>query len=252
LKSIENKLMKIYGLIGKNISYSFSDKYFADKFENENIKDSLYKVFDIPDITHFLQVIRKNKEIKGLNVTIPYKQEVIPYLDKLSSKAEQIGAVNVIRITKNGKLKGYNSDCYGFEKSLKPLLQSHHNKALILGTGGASKAVEFVFNKLKIEYKFVSRNPVQDQFSYSQLTKEILSKYTIVVNCTPIGTHPNIEDCPELNYSFFSDKHIAFDLVYNPSETKFLRLAKEQGAITQNGYDMLVYQAEKAWKIWNK
>jgi len=244
--------MKIYGLIGKNISYSFSGKYFTEKFEKEQIGDSLYKIFDIPDITHFLQIIKKNKELKGLNVTIPYKQEIIPYLDKLSSKAEQIGAVNVIRVTKNGKLKGYNSDCYGFEKSITPLLQPHHTKALILGTGGASKAIEFVLNKLGIQYKFVSRKPVEGQFTYEELSQEILSEYTIIINCTPLGTFPNIEDCPALNYSFLSDKHLAFDLVYNPSETKFLRLAKSQGAITQNGYDMLVFQAEKAWKIWNK
>jgi shikimate dehydrogenase len=244
--------MKIYGLIGKNISYSFSGKYFTEKFEKEQIRDSLYKIFDIPDITHFLQIIKKNKELKGLNVTIPYKQEIIPYLDKLSSKAEQIGAVNVIRVTKNGKLKGYNSDCYGFEKSITPLLQPHHTKALILGTGGASKAIEFVLNKLGIQYKFVSRKPVEGQFTYEELSQEILSEYTIIINCTPLGTFPNIEDCPTLNYSFLSDKHLAFDLVYNPSETKFLRLAKSQGAITQNGYDMLVFQAEKAWKIWNK
>lgn len=244
--------MKIYGLIGKNISYSFSGKYFTEKFEKEQIRDSLYKIFDIPDITHFLQIIKKNKELKGLNVTIPYKQEIIPYLDKLSSKAEQIGAVNVIRVTKKGKLKGYNSDCYGFEKSITPLLQPHHTKALILGTGGASKAIEFVLNKLGIQYKFVSRKPVEGQFTYEELSQEILSEYTIIINCTPLGTYPNIEDCPALNYSFLSDKHLAFDLVYNPSETKFLRLAKSQGAITQNGYDMLVFQAEKAWKIWNK
>lgn len=244
--------MKIYGLIGRNISYSFSGKYFTEKFEKEQIGDCLYKIFDIPDITHFLQIIKKNKELKGLNVTIPYKQEIIPYLDKLSSKAEQIGAVNVIRVTKKGNLKGYNSDCYGFEKSITPLLQPHHNKALILGTGGASKAIEFVLNKLEIEYKFVSRNPSEGQFTYSQLSPEILSDYTVIINCTPLGTYPNVEDSPDLNYSFLSNKHLTFDLVYNPSETKFLRLAKAQGAITHNGYDMLVFQAEKAWEIWNK
>lgn len=244
--------MKIFGLIGKNISYSFSVKYFSEKFENEKISASVFKNFDIPDITYFPQIIKKNKGLKGLSVTIPYKKEIIPYLDKLSRKAEEIGAVNCIKITKKGKLKGYNTDIYGFLKSLEPLLQPQHNQALILGTGGASKAVAFVFDELKINYKFVSRNPQKDEFSYSDISKEIMKDFSIIVNCTPIGTFPNTEDFPELNYEYFSDRHIAFDLIYNPAETKFLQLAKKRGAITKNGYDMLVLQAEKAWKIWNK
>lgn len=244
--------MNIFGLIGKNISYSFSVKYFSEKFENEKISASVFKNFDIPDITYFPQIIKKNKGLKGLSVTIPYKKEIIPYLDKLSRKAEEIGAVNCIKITKKGKLKGYNTDIYGFLKSLEPLLQPHHTQALILGTGGASKAVAFVFDELKINYKFVSRNPQKDEFSYSDISKEIMKDFSIIVNCTPIGTFPNTEDFPELNYEYFSDRHIAFDLIYNPAETKFLQLAKKRGAITKNGYDMLVLQAEKAWKIWNK
>lgn len=244
--------MKIFGLIGKNISYSFSVKYFSEKFESEKIEDSIYKNFDIPDITYFPQIIKKNKGLQGLNVTIPYKEEIIPYLDKLSRKAEEIRAVNCIKITKKGKLKGYNTDIYGFRKSLQPLLQPHHTKALILGTGGVSKAVAYVLEKLGIKYKFVSRNPQKDEFSYSDISQAIMEEYTLIVNCTPLGTFPNVEQYPEIDYEYFSDRHIAFDLIYNPSETKFLRLAKGKGAVTQNGYDMLVFQAEKAWKIWNK
>ncbi len=244
--------MKIFGLIGKNINYSFSVNYFSKKFQNENNHDSIYKNFDIPDISYLPQIIKKNKGLKGLNVTIPYKTDVMPYLDKLSRKAEQVGAVNCIRITKKGKLKGYNTDVYGFYKSLIPLLNSNHKKALILGTGGASKAVAFVLDELEIEYRYVSRTPKIDEFSYSDISKEIMKDFLIVINCTPVGTFPEVNNYPDLNYDFFSDKHLAFDLVYNPFETNFLRLAKEKGAITKNGYDMLVFQAEKAWNIWNR
>lgn len=244
--------MRIFGLVGRNISYSFSEKYFSDKFKNENIPDSVYKNFDIPDITYFPQIIKKNKQLKGLNVTIPYKEEIIPYLDKLSEKAEEIGAVNTIRITKKGKLKGYNTDVYGFEKSLTPLLKPHHTKALILGTGGASKAVAWVLKKLGITYQYVSRNPDSQQLAYSEVSERILQDYTIVVNCTPLGTFPNVGDCLPLNYRGFSPKHIAFDLIYNPSETRFLQQAKQNGAVAINGLQMLTLQAEKAWEIWNK
>lgn len=244
--------MRIFGLIGRNINYSFSVAYFSDKFQKENITDALYKNFDIPDVTYFLQILKKHKDLKGLNVTIPYKQEIIPYLDKLSKKAEEVGAVNTIKITKNGNLKGYNTDVYGFEKSLKPLLKPHHQKALVLGTGGASRAVVYVLVKLGLAYKIVSRNPEKDQLSYADITQEVMQEYTVVINCTPLGTSPNVEQCPELNYDYFTDKHLAFDLIYNPAETTFLRKAKQQGASIQNGHQMLVYQAEKAWQIWNK
>lgn len=245
-------IINIFGLVGKDIDYSFSIKYFSDKFKSQNIENCVYKNFDIPEITYFPQIIKKNRGLKGLNVTIPYKQEVIPYLDTLSRKAEETGAVNTIRITRKGKLKGYNTDIYGFEKSLKPLLKPHHTRALILGKGGASKAVVWVFEKLGIAYKYVSRNPDKNQLCYAEITKGIMDEFTIIVNCTPLGTFPNIEECPKLNYDCFSDKHIAFDLIYNPSETKFLQLARQNGATTKNGYEMLVFQAEKAWRIWNK
>lgn len=245
--------MRFFGLLGKNIDYSFSIKYFLDKFEREKISDALYKNFDVPDVDCFLQIIKKNTALEGLNVTIPYKEEIIPYLDKLSRKAEDIGAVNCIKITKKGQLKGYNTDAYGFEKSLGPLLKPHHKKALVLGTGGVSRAVAYVLREYGISFKYVSRVPTKtDQIQYSDISKEMMQQYNLIINCTPLGTFPNTEECPELNYLNFSDKHIAFDLIYNPSETKFLRLAKERGAIVKNGYDMLVFQAEKAWEIWNK
>jgi shikimate dehydrogenase len=244
--------MRIFGLIGRNINYSFSVAYFSDKFQKENITDALYKNFDIPDITYFLQILKKHKDLKGLNVTIPYKQEIIPYLDKLSRKAEEVGAVNTIKITKNGKLKGYNTDVYGFEKSLKPLLKPSHKKALVLGTGGASKAVIYALQQFGLEYKIVSRNPQINQLSYTEVTQEIMQEYTLIINCTPLGTSPNIEQCPELNYKYFTEKHLAYDLIYNPAETTFLKKAKQQGATIKNGHQMLVFQAEKSWEIWNK
>lgn len=244
--------MNIFGLVGKNIDYSFSAGYFSEKFRSEKIDNSLYKNFDIPDITYFPQIVKKNKGLVGLNVTIPYKETIIPYLDELSEVAEQIGAVNCIKINKKGELKGYNTDVYGFLKSLQPLLKPHHAKALILGTGGASKAVSFVFKQLNIEYKVVSRTPNKDNFTYSDLTQEVMKSFLIIVNCTPLGTYPDVEDAPALNYDFLSSNHLVFDLIYNPSETTFLKLAKQKGALTKNGYDMLVFQAEKAWEIWNQ
>jgi len=243
--------MNIFGLVGRDIDYSFSQKYFSDKFQNEQIENVLYKNFDIPDISHFPQIIKKNKDLKGLNITIPYKQTIIPYLDKLSLKAEQIGAINCVKITKNNKLKGYNTDIYGFKKSLLPLLESHHTKALIFGTGGASKAVEYVLKQLNILYKYVYRNPQKENLSYDAISKDIIESHTLLINCTPIGTFPRVEESPLIDYKSLSEKHLVFDLVYNPAQTKFLRLAKEKGATTKNGYEMLVYQAEKSWRIWN-
>ncbi|ESU20537.1 shikimate dehydrogenase [Flavobacterium cauense R2A-7] len=243
---------KKFGLLGKNISYSFSKKYFTEKFAKINFTHYSYKNFDVESIVQFPEILANTKNLKGLNVTIPYKEAVIPYLTKLSKNAKIIGAVNVIKIAKNGTLKGYNSDFYGFKKALKPLLKKHHQRALILGTGGASKAVAYALRKLNIDYDFVSRNPSEYQLGYEELTKELFSEYQIIINTTPVGTFPNIDECPPLDYSLFTENHIAFDLIYNPMETKFLRLAKEQGAKTKNGYDMLVFQAEKAWEIWNK
>ncbi|WP_396156399.1 shikimate dehydrogenase family protein [Flavobacterium macrobrachii] len=241
-----------FGLLGKNISYSFSKKYFIEKFALGNLDGYVYENFDLQSIEDFPKLITDNPELKGLNVTIPYKEEIIPYLNKLSKKAAQIGAVNVIRFTKKGTLKGYNSDYYGFKKSLKPLLQSHHKKALILGTGGAAKAVAFALNELGILYTFVSREEKEGMIDYNRINATTFDNYHIIINCTPLGTSPNTKEFPPIPYNFFTEKHIAFDLIYNPEETQFLKKAKKKGAITKNGYEMLVFQAEKAWKIWNK
>ncbi len=244
---------KIYGLVGRNISYSFSAGYFNKKFgEKEKLKNCIYSNFDIKEINELPEIIENTPKLKGLNVTIPYKEEVIPLLDSISPNAKIIGAVNTIKISKDGKLKGYNTDHHGFKKALQPLLKPHHDKALILGTGGASKAVAYALRKMKIGYDFVSRTGNDVIFSYEDLNEEVFDEYTIIINTTPLGTFPGIESCPPLDYTLFTDRHIAFDLVYNPVVTKFLRMAKENGATTENGYSMLVYQAEKAWKIWNE
>ena len=243
---------KRFGLLGRNISYSFSKGYFTDKFNNENFVGCTYENFDIPEITAFPEVIKNTSDLKGMNVTIPYKETVIPFLDKLSKKAELIGAVNTIKITKKGKLKGYNTDYYGFKKSLEPLLQPHHKKALILGTGGASKGVAFALDELDIPYTFVSREAKENGIDYDRINATTFDNYQIIINATPVGTSPNVDAFPLLPYEFFTDKHIAYDLIYNPAETQFLKKAKQQGAQIKNGLDMLIFQAEKAWKIWNK
>jgi len=251
LKIILNNQKK-FGLVGKNISYSFSKKYFTEKFDKELFKNCIYKNFDIQSIEKFPSLIKENHNLKGLNVTIPYKESVIPFLDSISEKAKKIGAVNVIKFTKNGNLKGYNSDWHGFKKTLKPLLLPHHKNALILGTGGAAKAVAFALEKLGIFYTFVSREATEKTIDYNNINATTFDSYQIIINCTPIGTSPNTNEFPPIPYKFFTEKHIAVDLIYNPSETQFLKKAKKNGAITKNGYDMLVFQAEKAWEIWNK
>lgn len=245
-------VIKRFGLLGRKISYSFSKKYFTDKFNNENFVGCTYENFDIPEITAFPEVIKNTSDLKGLNVTIPYKETVIPFLDKLSKKAQLIGAVNTIKITKKGKLKGYNTDYYGFKKSLQPLLQPHHKKALILGTGGASKGVAFALDELDITYTFVSREAKENGIDYDRINATTFDNYQIIINATPLGTSPNVDAFPLLPYEFFTEKHIAYDLIYNPAETQFLKKAKDQGAQIKNGLDMLIFQAEKAWKIWNK
>ncbi|WP_298901569.1 shikimate dehydrogenase [uncultured Psychroserpens sp.] len=239
------------GLLGKNIDYSFSRGYFSKKFEAEELSCT-YENFDIEDISDFEHLLKTHPDISGLNVTIPYKEQIIPYLDTLDKKAKKIGAVNTITINSKGKLKGHNTDCYGFKKSIKPFLKSHHKKALILGTGGASKAIAYTLKKLKIKYDYVSRQKSDSvKFTYDDLTIDHIKSYKVIINCTPLGTHPNINSCPNLPYDGISNKHLVFDLIYNPEETKFLKIAKLQGASTINGYQMLVFQAEKSWKIWN-
>ena len=250
-KKLEKHMNKL-GLLGRNISYSFSRVYFKNKFEDEKINNTTYENFDIENIELFPSIIKNTKALKGLNVTIPYKEVIMPYLDKINKKAKEIGAVNTIKITKKGKLVGYNTDCYGFKKSLEPYLEQHHKKALILGTGGASKAIAFSLKKLNIGYSYVSRTKSKNvDFTYDSLTESIITEYQIIINCTPLGTYPNIENCPNIPYKAITNNHILFDLIYNPEETKFLELGEKNGATGINGLNMLKLQAEKAWSIWN-
>ncbi|WP_255307427.1 shikimate dehydrogenase family protein [Allomuricauda sp. CP2A] len=238
-----------YGLLGRNISYSFSQGYFTRKFKELGLDDHSYENFDIPEISEFKSVLTE-PNLKGLNVTIPYKQDVIPYLDELDEKAAKIGAVNTIKFTQNG-LKGFNTDAYGFKVSLQSFLQPHHKKALVLGTGGASKAICFVLDELGIDHAYVSRNKKKNQFTYEELTKDIVEAYTVIINCTPLGTHPNVGNKPDLPYQYIGNKHLLFDLIYNPEKTTFLALGEAKGATISNGLEMLLGQAEKAWEIWN-
>ena len=237
--------MKTYGLIGKNISYSFSRNYFANKFKKEDIKNSQYINFDIDNLSELNNIFNTNNF--GFNVTIPYKEVIIPYLDSLDFHAEKIGAVNTIKL-ENGKKIGFNTDWIGFKKSIEPLLNSHHTKALILGTGGASKAVIYALDQLKIETLMVSR---YGEISYEDLSEEIIQNHAIIINCTPVGTFPNIDAAPEIPYHFITKNHFAYDLIYNPAETLFLKKCKEKGAVVKNGLEMLEIQAEASWKIWN-
>lgn len=241
-----------FGLVGRDISYSFSRGYFTEKFQKEGIKDYQYINFDLQDILVLKEVISARENgLKGLNVTIPYKQEVQQFLTAIDDDAQEIGAVNTIKLNDDGTVVGYNTDVYGFQNSIMPYLKSHHKKALILGTGGASKAVAYAFKKLGIAYKFVSRTATDEIFGYHQITEEILKEYTVIVNCSPLGTSPKTELRPEIPYQFLSSEHLLYDLIYNPSETTFLRLGREQGATIKNGLQMLELQAEKSWEIWN-
>lgn len=245
--------MDKYGLIGYPLGHSFSVGYFNEKFSNEHI-NAKYINFEIPSIEDFAEVIESNPELRGLNVTIPYKEQVIPYLDSLSPEANAIGAVNVIRITRKGDkthLKGFNSDVIGFTRSIEPLLERHHKKALILGTGGASKAVDYGLRSLGIETKFVSRTKRPGFFTYEEITPEIIKDYNIIVNCTPLGMYPNADVCPTLPYEAMDSHNLLYDLLYNPDETLFMQKGKEHGAITKNGLEMLLLQAFASWEFWN-
>ncbi|TDG37625.1 shikimate dehydrogenase [Pedobacter changchengzhani] len=246
--------MKTYGLIGYPLTHSFSKKYFTEKFENERIVDCKYELFSIEQAQDLLQILENDSSICGINVTIPHKVNVLSMLNEVDPVAAEIGAVNTINIKKvNGKnyLKGYNTDAHGFEESLKPLLKANHKKALIFGDGGAAKAVKYVLNKLGIAYQSVVRSPQAGKILYSDVTPEILSTHTLLINTTPLGTFPNVDAQPPIDYSILSDAHLAYDLVYNPLATAFLRKAAQQGATTINGLQMLHLQAEKAWFIWN-
>lgn len=244
--------MHKFGLIGKHIDYSFSRNYFTKKFKKEGLKNT-YQNFDLDSISEFSDLITSNKDLKGLNVTIPYKEAIIPYLDKMNKTAFRIGAVNTIKITKKGKLVGYNTDYFGFKKSIQPYINNGHKKALILGTGGASKAIVYALNKMKIKFSFVSRTLSEKaDFTYGELNDHVISSHQIIINCTPLGTYPKVNECPNIPYISISNKHLLFDLVYNPPLSTFLKKGELQGATVCNGEKMLMYQAEKSWSIWNK
>jgi len=248
----DQKIKHRYGLIGKDISYSFSERYFNEKFNELNLDNCAYQNFDIDTIKIFPKIIQKTKNLRGLNVTIPYKEEVLNYLDEIDKEADDIGAVNTIKILKNGKLKGFNTDIYGFNRSITKQLKEHHQKALILGTGGASKAVIFALKKMNVEVLSVSRNPTKsDEISYGDISESIINECTIIVNCSPVGTHPNTEECPNIPYQYITSRHLMFDLIYNPSRTLFLKKGLEKGSTICNGLEMLELQAENAWEIWN-
>ncbi|MBL6444838.1 shikimate dehydrogenase [Fulvivirga sp. 29W222] len=246
--------MSVYGLIGKKLAHSFSKKYFTEKFETEKLSSCSYELFELPTIDKLTQLVRTLPGLAGLNVTIPYKEEVIPMLDEVHDKAREIGAVNVIKVC-NGKLTGYNSDYFGFKKSLINWLDEPGKiRALILGTGGASKAVIAALKDLSISYQLVSRNPEKGNLSYVSLKKtpEIIKSHHLIINTTPLGMYPQMDSAPDLDYSLISDKHYLYDLVYNPEITRFLETGLNSGAKVKNGSEMLHLQAEKSWKIWNQ
>lgn len=243
--------MKQYGVIGNPLHHSYSKAYFNEKFQEQAI-DARYDNYLLPTIKDVMTILNDTPNLCGLNVTIPYKEQVMEYLDETDDEAKEIGAVNVIKITeKNGKrfLKGYNSDWFGFTEAIKPFLKPHHTHALILGTGGASKGILYALKKLKINTQFVSRDPSKG-LTYKQLTKEILQQYTIIVNTTPVGTFPEVKHCPPIPYHFLTDKHLVYDLIYNPIRTLFLHQAETRGATTCNGWQMFLNQAHKAYVIW--
>ena len=249
--------MTTYGLIGYPLGHSFSRKFFTEKFEQEDI-DAQYLNFEIPSIEEFPNIIASHPELLGLNVTIPYKQQVMQYLDEISPEAKAIGAVNVVRCQRSTvncqpKLTGYNSDVIGFVESIKPLLKPHHEKALILGTGGASKAIHYgLEEKLGMETLFVSRTSRENMITYNDITKDLLQDYTVIVNCSPVGMFPKVDECPDLPYEAMNENHLLYDLVYNPLETLFMKKGAAQGATVKNGLEMLHLQAIASWEFWTQ
>lgn len=245
--------MDKYGLIGYPLGHSFSKSYFNEKFENEGI-NAEYINFEIPTLDSLPEILASNPELKGLNVTIPYKEKVISYLDSISPEARAIGAVNVIRVDHKGNdtyLKGFNSDVIGFTKSIEPLFERFHKKALILGTGGASKAINFGLKSLGLETVFVSRFERPGTIQYSQITPDIIQEYNVIVNCTPCGMYPHIDECPQLPYEAMTSKNILYDLLYNPDETLFMKKGAQHGATVKNGLEMLLLQAFASWEFWH-
>ncbi len=247
--------MRKFGLIGYPLSHSFSKKFFTEKFRDEGIRNCKYELYPIADINLFNPLLDEEPELVGINVTIPYKLQVLPFLDEVDEAAAEIGAVNCIHVVFDAgerRLKGYNTDAYGFKASLTPLLNIHHTKALVFGDGGAAKAVKYVLKKLNIPFLVVSRRPEPSGLSYTDVTPELLQEYTILINTTPLGMSPDTTTCPDIPYGALTEKHLAYDLVYNPEETTFLRNAAKSGATVKNGLEMLYLQAEHSWFNWNK
>jgi len=242
--------MRRFGLLGYPLSHSFSQKYFTEKFAQLGLTDCVYENFSLPDIKEFSGVLEAKKDLCGFNVTIPYKKQVLNFLDEISPVVKTIGACNCVNI-KNGKLTGYNTDVVGFEQSLKPFLKSNHTRALVLGTGGASAAVVYVLQKLGIAVQYISRTASDTSVLYEQVDKTMLASHHLIINTTPLGMYPNENDCPALPYQYITAQHHLYDLIYNPSETKFLVSGKTKGASIQNGQEMLMLQAEESWRIWN-
>lgn len=246
--------MRLFGLIGYPLSHSFSKVYFSHKFKEEHIENCRYENFPIEDIQFLPGIISKNPELNGLNVTIPYKEKVIPFLDRISPEAEKIGAVNTIKIIRHQDkpaLLGFNTDCFGFRESIRPMLESYHTNALVLGTGGASKAVKFALSELGIRSVSVSRNKSENTIAYEELTPEVIAQNLVIVNTTPLGTYPKTEGYPPLPYQHLTSRHLLYDLVYNPALTEFLLRGQQKHCRIKNGLEMLHLQAEKAWSIWN-
>lgn len=243
--------MNRYGLIGFPLSHSFSEQYFANKFLLEGITDAVYQNFPLTDIADLKNLVADNPNLKGLNVTIPYKEKVLPYLTVSNDVVQSIGACNCIKI-ENQNLLGYNTDAIGFEKSLLHYLEPYHSKALILGEGGAAKAVAYVLEKLRMEYMYVVRRGPsgKGRVLFSDLTDSIIASHTLIVNSTPLGTYPNVLECPAINYGALTSRHYLYDLIYNPDKTLFLQMGEAKGAFIKNGYEMLWLQAEESWSIW--
>ena len=244
--------MNVYGLIGYPLGHSFSKQYFTEKFVREGLTDCYFEAFPISSIDQFTELIQKHTKLKGLSVTIPYKEQVLDFVTELSDEVKFIGATNSIKIT-GKKLVAFNTDIIGFEKSFCKVLQQHHKKALVLGTGGASKAVQYVLGRLEIDFLIVTRNenPKPGYINYSLIDEQVMKEYLIIINCSPVGMSPNENACPDIPYQFINSSHYLYDLVYKPEKTLFLQKGEQEGAVIQNGYEMLLIQAEASWKIWN-
>lgn len=246
--------MDKYGIIGYPLGHSFSPGFFNEKFRNEGI-DAVYERYELSQIDLLPEIIASNPELCGLNVTIPYKQQIMQYLDELSEEAREIGAVNVVKVTHNGKnvhLKGFNSDVIGFSRSIEPLLEKHHKKALILGTGGAAQAIDYGLMQLGLETIKVSRYERPDTIQYDKITPDVIKEYKVIINCTPIGMYPNTEECPNLPYEAMDSQHLLYDLIYNPDTTLFMKKGMERGAVVKNGLEMLLLQAYASWEFWHE